>query len=164
MAYLLAFLLGLVYLLWCLLSWKFTAASAGLRLPFGCGLAGGFGGCTYCLRAVYLQRCVRGSWSSAWGVWYLIRPLVSTVCGVVAFIFLRAGLLVLRSHTPPGGPDFGFYALAFIAGLNVDRFLEKVEALAEAAWGIKKSRAANGGSDTQPVAGTGTGGDQPPRS
>ena len=37
--------------------------------------------------------------------------------------------------------DLGFLALAFIAGLNVDKFIAKVEDIAQASWGIEKSRA-----------------------
>jgi hypothetical protein len=36
----------------------------------------------------------------------------------------------------------GFYVLAFIAGLNVDKFLSKIEEIAQTTWGIEKSRAA----------------------
>lgn len=31
-------------------------------------------------------------------------------------------------------------AVAFIAGLNVDKFTSKLEDLAKAAWGVEKSR------------------------
>jgi len=36
----------------------------------------------------------------------------------------------------------GFLALAFIAGLNVDKFITKIEDIAQATWGIEKSRTA----------------------
>jgi hypothetical protein len=35
--------------------------------------------------------------------------------------------------------------LAFIAGLNVDKFIEKLEDIAQISWGIKKSRVASNG-------------------
>lgn len=106
-----------------------------------CILAAGLGGAVYCLRGVYLNACVRQQWSSEWLPWYFIRPFVSLACGLVSYVFLEAGLLVLESERTPGASRLGFYALAFIAGLNVDRFLAKVEDIAQATWGIRPSRA-----------------------
>ncbi|ATZ30282.1 hypothetical protein EC2864350_4874 [Escherichia coli 2864350] len=34
----------------------------------------------------------------------------------------------------------GFFALAFIAGFNVDKFVAKIEEVAKAVWGIEKTR------------------------
>ncbi len=55
-------------------------------------------------------------------------------------MFLSAGLVVLESATKPDATDIGFFALAFVAGLNVDKFVAKIEEVAQAAWGIEKSR------------------------
>ncbi len=33
----------------------------------------------------------------------------------------------------------GFFALAFIAGFNVDKFVAKIEEVAKAVWGIGKN-------------------------
>jgi hypothetical protein len=65
---------------------------------------------------------------------------VSLIAGGVSWIFLRAGLLVLDASQQQGSTDVGFLALAFVAGYNVDRFLAKLEQIAEATWGIQKSR------------------------
>jgi hypothetical protein len=35
---------------------------------------------------------------------------------------------------------FGYLAVAFIAGYNVDNFLKKIESIAKSSWGIGKSR------------------------
>lgn len=120
-----------------------------LRLAMLCALMGGVGGCVYCLRGVYLHKCVEKNWSADWYVWYFLRPLVSVICGGVSYLFLKAGLLILESGTRPEATEIGFYALAFIAGLNVDKFIAKIEDVAQAAWGIEKSRAtkANRASD-----------------
>jgi len=53
---------------------------------------------------------------------------------------LRAGLLVLDAKQNDNSNLLGFYALSFIAGLNVDNFVKKLEDIAQATWGIKKSR------------------------
>jgi hypothetical protein len=113
-----------------------------MQLGLACALIGGAGGCVYCLRGVYIHRCVERNWNSDWYTWYFVRPLVSVICGAVSFLFLKAGLLVLESRQQEGATEIGFYALAFIAGLNVDKFIAKIEDVAQAAWGIEKSRAA----------------------
>ena len=112
-----------------------------LRVVITCAMVGGLGGCVYCLRGVYLNASVRKQWDPARTPWYYIRPLVSIACGAVSYLFLRAGLLVLEAGQQQNSSDIGFYALAFIAGLNVDKFIAKIEGIAHAAWGIEKSRA-----------------------
>jgi hypothetical protein len=63
------------------------------------------------------------------------------ICGGVSYLFLKTGLILLESSAKGDASNLGFYALAFIAGLNVDNFLSKIEDIAAATWGIKKSRA-----------------------
>lgn len=111
-----------------------------LSLIIRCSLIGGLGGITYCLRAVYINSCVRKTWDNEWKPWYLIRPIVSHLCGAVSYLFLKAGLLLLESKQLSETTDLGFLALAFIAGLNVDKFIAKIEDIAQASWGIEKSR------------------------
>jgi hypothetical protein len=126
-----------------------------LRVVINCAALGGIGGCVYCLRGVYLNACVYKRWDDDWRPWYYIRPLVSFACGAVSYIFLRAGLLVLESGKRTGATDIGFYALAFIAGLNVDKFIVKLEDVAHAVWGIEKSRAASSSSEPAKTPATG---------
>ncbi len=110
------------------------------RLFYLCVVSGGFGGVLYCLRAIYLNVSVKGEWSKQWEVWYFLRPIVSLLSGGVSYIFLKAGLLILEAQEIDGSSNYGFLALAFIAGLNVDNFIKKIESIAESAWGIGKSR------------------------
>ncbi len=109
-------------------------------LAYRSALIGALGGVIYCLRAVYLNRSVKGKWNDDWNVWYFLRPLVSGLVGAVAFVFLNAGLLVLDAGAADNSSPYGFLALSFIAGLNVDRFLVKLEEVAKASWGVKPSR------------------------
>jgi hypothetical protein len=118
-----------------------------LRLVFSCMLLGGFGGVLYCLRGMYLSYCVKDNWSNRWVLWYIIRPLVSTMCGGISFLFLKAGLLVLEAQKNVDSSNLGFYAFALIAGLNVDNFLKKIEDIAETTWGIAKSRSSKNESE-----------------
>lgn len=108
-------------------------------------MIGGIGGCLYCLRAIYLNACVHRQWSRQWLPWYFIRPITSVLSGGASYIFLFAGLLALDAAPTTKTSPFGFYAIAFIAGLNVDRFLSKIEDVARTTWGIDKSRAARFG-------------------
>lgn len=117
------------------------------RTIFLCSLLGGVGGVVYCFRGLYVNSCAGPGWDPKWIPWYFTRPIVSLVCGAVSYVFLTAGLLVLESKQAPGSTEIGFYALAFIAGLNVDKFVTKLEEVAHATWGISKSRAANRGGE-----------------
>lgn len=110
-------------------------------LVLTCIIFGGLGGSVYCLRGVYLNASVKGVWSAQWEPWYYIRPVVSLICGGISYLFLKAGLILLEASSTPGSSDLGFIALAFIAGLNVDKFINKIEEIAQASWGIEKSRA-----------------------
>lgn len=96
----------------------------------------------YCLKGVYLNTCVHKHWEREWEPWYYVRPFASLVCGLVSCLFLKAGLLVLEAGQKGDSTQLGFYAFAFVGGLNVDRFVAKIENVAEATWGIEKSRAA----------------------
>ncbi|MEQ6120003.1 hypothetical protein [Reichenbachiella sp. MALMAid0571] len=104
-------------------------------------LIGSLGGVLYCLRAVYLNKSVHKRWDEDWIVWYYLRPLTSLLSGLVSSIFLKAGLLTLDAVE--GGSTFGYLAVAFIAGYNVDNFLKKIEDVAKTVWGIDKSRVGN---------------------
>ena len=108
-----------------------------------CSFVGAIGGILYCLRGVYLNKCVRKNWDKDWHVWYYLRPIASTISGFVSFIFLKAGLLVLDAGSNENAISFGYLAVAFIAGYNVDNFLKKLESVACEIWGIKKSRSSN---------------------
>ncbi len=107
-----------------------------------CAFSGGLGGFLYCLRGVYLNVCVYDQWDSRWQVWYFLRPIASLTCGGASYLFLKAGLIVLESSIQPDASEIGFYAFAFVAGLNVDKFIKKLEEVSEAVWGIERSRAA----------------------
>jgi len=105
-------------------------------------VVGGLGGVLYCLRGVYLNRCVRKGWDTNWHVWYYLRPITSSISGFVCCLFLQAGLLVLEAKPSTAAVPFGYLAIAFIAGYNVDNFMKKIESIAHTTWGIDKTRTA----------------------
>ncbi|MBN2181753.1 MAG: hypothetical protein JW715_07545 [Sedimentisphaerales bacterium] len=106
-----------------------------------CTIMGIIGGLMYCLRAVFRHKCVKDDWDIKWEVWYYLRPVTSAISGLVSFIFMKAGLLVLDATINPDHISYGYLAIAFIAGYNVDNFMKKLEEVALSIWGIKKSRA-----------------------
>ena len=134
------FLATISYALYLLHASALSEAIFQYKLLGTCVLLGGFGGSIYCLRGVYLNACVKGIWTAQWEPWYYIRPAVSLVCGGISYLFLNASLIVLEAVSKPGNSEFGFMALAFIAGLNVDKFIGKIEEVGQASWGIEKSR------------------------
>jgi hypothetical protein len=142
--WLIAFLFGLLGLVYCFLSGNIPTWVQTNQIPITCAICGGFGGNLYCLRAIYLNYCVKKTWDPLWYAWYVIRPIVSMISGGVSCLFLKAGLLVLEAQPNTDSSYHGYHALAFIAGLNVDKFISKIEDIAQATWGIEKSRASKG--------------------
>ena len=142
--YLIAFAAALGYLWTVELRGLLPIWFAEYKLAYTCVLIGGFGGVIYCLRAVYLNRSIRDTWDSRWLAWYFLRPIVSCLVGGVAVVFLKAGLLILDAEQATSASSAGFLALAFIAGLNVDRFLIRIEEIARSTWGIRPSRTSEG--------------------
>lgn len=105
-----------------------------------CILIGGIGGVLYCIRGVYLNYSVRNQWDDKWRPWYYIRPVASLIMGGISYVFLKAGLILLDASAAEASSDFGFLAVSFIAGLNVDNFVKKIEDIAQSSFGIKKSK------------------------
>lgn len=108
-----------------------------------CALVGGIGGALYCVRGVYINKCVLKQWDDNWAIWYYLRPIVSLVIGLISCFFLKAGLLVLDASPGADPVDYGYLSLAFIAGYNVDNLLKRLESIAQSAWGIAPSRASS---------------------
>lgn len=119
----------------------------GYWLPIQCVMVAAVGGALYCLRAVYVNKCAKKNWDVDWETWYYLRPITSSISGIAAYIFLKAGLVVLESTQEVGSGNYGFLAFAFIAGLNVDKFVLKIEDIAKSTFGIEKSRASRNKDD-----------------
>ncbi len=111
------------------------------QLMIQCGIAGGVGGALYCLRGLYLNVSLMDQWDERWLMWYAARPVASIVMGVMVYVLIRAGLLVLEANNQDSSTQYGYYAVSFLAGLNVDNFIKKFESVAGAAFGVSPSRA-----------------------
>ena len=42
---------------------------------------------------------MKNNWAPHWVIWYYLRPMTSAISGFVAYIFLKAGLIVLGRRT-----------------------------------------------------------------
>lgn len=109
------------------------------QLAINCILVASMAGVLYCIRAVYTNYSARNTWEKRWELWYYLRPLASAIAGLVAFIFLKAGIAVLEASQTGEAGMYGYMAFAFIAGYNVDRFLRKIEDLAKSKFGVEQS-------------------------
>lgn len=140
--YLVASLITVVALWWNLETGSLPEWVLQHRLAINCLLIATLGGILYCTRAVYVNYCPTGNWDTNWNLWYYLRPLTSAITGLIAFIFLKAGIVILEAENNASASNFGYLAFCFIAGYNVDRFLQKIEDLAKSVFGIEKTRAA----------------------
>lgn len=102
-------------------------------------LFGGLGGVAYCLRGVYLNACVYKRWDNDWLPWYFIRPFLSLTFGGISYLLVKSGLLLLNA-SQTNMHQQGIWLLAFIAGLNVDNALSKIESIGQSAWGLQPTR------------------------
>lgn len=57
--------------------------------------------------------------------------------------FLKAGLLVLKAKRKSEATNLGFFALAFTAGMNVAKFISKIEDLVKRLGELKKAEVQN---------------------
>ncbi|MDK1671013.1 hypothetical protein QOK77_10605 [Moraxella osloensis] len=100
------------------------------------------GGLLYCIRAIYINKCVKNNWNKDWHLWYYLRPIASMIVGFLAYMFLKAGLLVLDASENHSSGDYGYFIIAFLAGLNVDKFMIRLEEVGKSMFGIEPSRMA----------------------
>ncbi|ENY9927967.1 TPA: hypothetical protein L3746_005409 [Pseudomonas aeruginosa] len=119
-----------------------------LKVVLMCVLFGGVGGCLYCLRGVYLNACVHRRWDTTWLPWYFIRPVVSLILGGISYLFVSSGLLLFGADRSPDDTQLGLWAVAFLAGLNVDKFIAKIESLGQTTWGLEPSRQSKSNNDS----------------
>ncbi len=101
------------------------------------------GGCSYCLRALYIRYCVTKEWCNRWIVWHIIRPIISCIMGAVSFLFIKAGLLLLSIPEAEATQNYGLYAIAFIAGMNVNNFIQRIEGIFKNVMQIEPTRTSN---------------------
>lgn len=118
----------------------FSFSNSQIKLWLLCSVFGSAGGATYCLRGIYLNYSVRNNWELQWIPWYFIRPIVSLITGFFSFLFIKAFLLLLETEQSKESTYVAYYLLSFIAGLNVDNFVKRIEEIGKLIWSIEPSR------------------------
>ena len=111
-------------------------------------LIGGLGGVIYCLRSTYLNVSVRKCWDESYVVWYFVRPIARLIIGGISYLFIKAGLVLFSTAEHYEINQLSIWSLAFLSGLNVDKFLKKLESIGEMLWGIAPSNMSNGTNNT----------------
>lgn len=146
--YLLLIIIGLIIGLFLISQSNYFPGGHSAKDYAICAIVGGLAGCIYCLRGIYLNRCVRKNWDTDWTCWYYIRPLVSLLCGAASRLFVQAGLIILEAEASASASHAGFWSLAFLAGYNCDKFLQRIESIGKVNFGIETSRASKIGDQT----------------
>lgn len=108
-----------------------------------CILFGLIGGVIYCLRGMYVNHCALKQWCAGWSLWYLLRPLLSTMMGGISYFILMSGLMAAGMNATSKSPDYFFYLVAFFAGLRVDSFLKYFEGQISKHFNSSKDKESN---------------------
>jgi len=124
------------------LAWEGDLTNVEMAIRFL--LIGIIAGNFYCLRSLYIHGSVHRDWDNYWILWQIIRPFTSAASATFAFILIKAGLILLDSDKEQDESQtlWGFYFLALIAGLNVDKFHQKIEEIGKTLFGVEKSNLA----------------------
>ena len=103
------------------------------------GSSGGLGGTIYCIRGFY-QNLGENKFKFNWTWWYIFRPLISVVIGVVVYFIIVGGLLSLGSVSEVNySKSVMFYcAVSFLAGFSFTQFADKLEDLSSTLFSKKK--------------------------
>jgi len=101
--------------------------------------AGGLGGVVYLVRSFY-KHIFEGDFRTDVVWWYIFRPFLSVIIGVVSYLLLVGGLLSLGSVSNVNYEKaIMFYSgIAFLAGFSFTQFSNKLEELADTLFTKKK--------------------------
>jgi hypothetical protein len=111
-----------------------------LTLFLSCGVVGALGCIMYLLRSVYLHASVFKDWDNGYITWYILRPIVAFLCGMLSCLILKAGLLMFQTDDIQSDSIYGYLLFSVVAGYNVDNFLKLCEGKFKTTFGIKESR------------------------
>jgi hypothetical protein len=110
----------------------------GIRLLVYIASSGGLGATVYCIRGLYKHHSL-GDYDTKYVYWFLFRPWIGTVLGVVAYLLICGGLLVFTSGSaavkePPAKSLL--VGVAFLAGFSANEFVMKINALTKTLFGV----------------------------
>ena len=102
------------------------------------GSAGGLGGTVYCIRGFY-QNAGTGSFSFNWVPWYIFRPFISIVTGIIIYFLLIGGLLTIGSvsKTNTSSSIMFYCSISYLAGFSFTQFYDKIDELTSTLFSSK---------------------------
>lgn len=94
--------------------------------------AGGLGGSIYCIRGMY-KAIAEDTFDTKWVWWYLYRPFISAIMGVITYFLIVGGLLSLSAN---GKTDLNkgimlYSGLGFLAGFYFSKIMEKLDGVSD---------------------------------
>lgn len=94
--------------------------------------AGGLGGTVYLIRSFY-RKIFEKSFRPDVFWWYLFRPFMGAIVGVVSYFLIVGGLLSIGSAS---SPDYAksvmlYCGISFLAGFSFTQFADKIEEIAK---------------------------------
>jgi hypothetical protein len=103
--------------------------------------AGGVGAVIYCIRGLY-RHYSDDDYNSKYVYWYIFRPWVGAVLGLVSYFLIAGGLLAFSDGTPSDNMRTKalFMAVAFLAGFSSNEFIMKINSIAESLFGRDRSK------------------------
>jgi hypothetical protein len=111
-----------------------------IRHLFYIGSAGGLGGIVYCMRGFYEHK-VEGNFDINYLSWYLFRPIISTIIGIIVFFLFAAHLIDATGFSAATPGDIMFScSVAFLAGFGFTQFYGKIDDLANTLFKPKETK------------------------
>ncbi|HOX08045.1 MAG TPA: hypothetical protein PK280_16725, partial [Planctomycetota bacterium] len=120
-----------------------TCPQDTLRLYAYISCAGGLGAVIYCIRGFYKHYSL-GDYDRRYAFWYLFRPWIGAVLGMVSYLLIVGGLLAFENGLVAGQnlrTKALFVAVAFLSGFSANEFIMKVNAVAKALFGTETQNA-----------------------
>jgi hypothetical protein len=111
------------------------------------GCSGGLAGLVYSFFVMNDHLVKEDFKADSYFLWYISRPIVAAILGVVVFFFVAGGLMGLSSTSVEEFTSrcqttksvMFFCALAFLTGYSTDKFIKMVDAIADVIFATKKS-------------------------
>jgi hypothetical protein len=100
--------------------------------------SGGLGGTIYCIRGFY-KNVIGGGFDLKWTWWYIFRPFISIVVGIMSYFLIVGGLFSLGSVSEVNylKSVMLYSGIAFLAGFSFSEFTDKLEELSSTLFSTK---------------------------
>ncbi|MBU0460853.1 MAG: hypothetical protein KJ597_05355 [Nanoarchaeota archaeon] len=133
------FIILLILIVIPILVFKIKFQSAIIKSLIYVACAGGLGGTLYSIRGFY-QNLGEKRFEFNWTWWYIFRPFISIVIGVISYFLIFGGLLSVGNISDVNyEKSIMFYsAISFLAGFSFTQFSNKLEELSKTLFAKKQ--------------------------